>query len=330
MITQTLPKGFVVRHPTMDDMEAALNVFQACEVALDGVVETTLDDMRIWWQYPTLDLSKDIWLVLSPEEKIVAVADMRQDEHARIYTDANVLPEYYGRGIGTYLLRLMEERAYEHLSLATPGVRVSTLSWIHAKNAAAPSLLEKHGFKRIRTSWRMGIELHEVPPAPVWAEGIQLVTLASNMDLMLAVYEADEESFQDHWGHMPHTFEEFEHWEAKREHFDPSLWFIAMDGNEVAGVCLCADENESGGWVHSLGVRRQWRRKGIGLAFLYHAFGEFYRRGVHNVYLGVDAHSLTGATRLYKRAGMHVVRQYNIYEKELRAGRELSTQSVDV
>ena len=82
--------------------------------------------------------------------------------------------------------------------------------------------------------------------------------------------------------------------------------------------------------MNSLAIRRQWRRRGIGLAFLYHAFGEFYRREIHNVYLGVDAQSLTGATRLYERAGMHVVRQYNTYEKELRAGRELSTQSVDV
>src|SRR5579863_6133723 len=158
MMTQTLPKGFVVRHPTMDDVEAALNVLQACEIALDSVAETTLDDMRMWWQYPKLDLSKDAWLVLSPEGQVVAVADMNQDEHARIYTGADVLPTYCGRGIGTHLLRLMEERAHEHMSLAAPDVRVDMLSWIHAKNTVAPFLLEKHGFKRIRASWRMGIE----------------------------------------------------------------------------------------------------------------------------------------------------------------------------
>lgn len=329
-MTQTLPKGFVVRHPTMDDAEAGLNVFQACEIALDGVAETTLDDMRQWWQYPKLDLAKDVWLVFSPEGQVVAVADVHQDEHARMYIGADVLPTYRGRGIGTYLQHLMEERAHEYMLLAAPDVRVYMLSWIHAKDIVTSSLLEKHGFKYIRASWRMGIELHEAPLTPLWSQGIRLVTLASNTELLHAVYGADEESFQDHWGHMPHTFEEFEHWEVKREHFDPSLWFIAMDGNEVAGICLCADEKEAGGWVHSLGIRRQWRRKGIGLAFLYHAFGEFYRRGIHNVYLGVDAQSLTGATRLYERAGMHVVRQYSTYEKELRAGRELSTQSVAV
>jgi hypothetical protein len=33
--------------------------------------------------------------------------------------------------------------------------------------------------------------------------------------------------------------------------------------------------------------------------------------------LGVDAASLTGATRLYEKAGMHVTRRYDTYEKVL-------------
>ena len=69
--------------------------------------------------------------------------------------------------------------------------------------------------------------------------------------------------------------------------------------------------------------------KGLALAILYHLFGEFYRRGIKRVGLGVDADSLTGATRLYEKAGMHTFRQYNAYEKELRSGRDLTTQQVD-
>jgi mycothiol synthase len=36
------------------------------------------------------------------------------------------------------------------------------------------------------------------------------------------------------------------------------------------------------------------------------------------VALGVDSESLTGATRLYERAGMRVERLYSVYRKELR------------
>ena len=46
--------------------------------------------------------------------------------------------------------------------------------------------------------------------------------------------------------------------------------------------------------------------------------------------LDVDAESLTGATRLYEKAGMRVVHQDNQYQKELRAGIELSVEVLEV
>jgi ribosomal protein S18 acetylase RimI-like enzyme len=105
-----------------------------------------------------------------------------------------------------------------------------------------------------------------------------------------------------------------------------------MDGNEIAAVCLCrptSHDDPDMAWVNTLGVRRPWRRQGLALALLHDTFGHFYRDGQKRVGLGVDASSLTGATRLYEKAGMHVSRQYDTYEKELRSGRDLSTQSVE-
>ena len=330
MITESLPRGFTIRRPTMDDMQATLELTNACETAREGKAETTLNDMRLWWGMANFNVATDAWAVFSPEGKMVGFASVDAQEHARIYSGGDVLPEYRGRGIGTHLLRLNEQRAQAHLVEAAPDVRVYILSWVDEKDVATAHLLEKHDYKVIRSSWRMNIKLDSTPPEPAWPERITIQTLADDMSLFHAVFEADEEAFEDHWGHMPMKFEEWEHWTSKRENYDPSLWFLAMDGDQIAGVALCQDDKENGAWVHSLGIRRLWRRKGLGLALLHHAFGEFYRRGLYDVYLGVDAQSLTGATRLYERAGMHVVRRANTYEKELRAGRELSTQSVDI
>ncbi len=113
------------------------------------------------------------------------------------------------------------------------------------------------------------------------------------------------------------------------QNFDPTLWFLAFDGDEIAGASLCTYQMDYG-WVDTLAVRRPWRRKGLGLALLHHSFGEFYRRGTYNVGLTVDSQNLTGATRLYERAGMHVARIYVSYEKELRAGIEMSTQAIPI
>ena len=105
------------------------------------------------------------------------------------------------------------------------------------------------------------------------------------------------------------------------EDIDPSLWYIAWDGDQIAGFAL--DRYRNGhGWVGTLGVRRPWRKHGLGLALLYHSFGEFYKRGKQTASLGVDAANPTGATRLYQKAGMHVAAEYVSYEKELRPGLE--------
>jgi mycothiol synthase len=145
------------------------------------------------------------------------------------------------------------------------------------------------------------------------------------------------DSFRDHWGYVESPFEEeFEQWKHHMENddgFEPSLWFLAMEGDQVAGISLCrekANDDEDMGWVSTLGVRRPWRKRGLGLALLQHSFVDLHRRGKKRVGLGVDAESLTGATRLYEKAGMKPdpQRQYSIFEKELRPGIDLTTREV--
>jgi hypothetical protein len=55
----------------------------------------------------------------------------------------------------------------------------------------------------------------------------------------------------------------------------------------------------------------------------------FWQRAQKAVLLGVDANSLTGATRLYEKVGMHIVHEWHMYHKELRPGIDLSQQAID-
>jgi mycothiol synthase len=171
-----------------------------------------------------------------------------------------------------------------------------------------------------------------VPEAEL-PEGITLRTYHPEFDAE-AVYRAQNDSFRDHFGFVEAPFEEglkrFKHfWED--ESSDPTLLFLAMDGDEIAGINLCRPhsfEDPEMGWVGTLGVRRPWRKHGLGLALLRHSFNEFYRRGKRKVGLGVDAQNLTGALRLYEKAGMHVHQTFDQYEKELRPGTEISVESL--
>jgi ribosomal protein S18 acetylase RimI-like enzyme len=113
----------------------------------------------------------------------------------------------------------------------------------------------------------------------------------------------------------------FEDWMANESgDLLPELSFLAMAGDQVAAVVLCK-VHMGNGKVLWLGVRPAFRRLGLGMALLHQAFGEFYRRGLARVELRVDAENVTGATRVYERAGMRVTHRFDICGKELRAGR---------
>ena len=96
---------------------------------------------------------------------------------------------------------------------------------------------------------------------------------------------------------------------------------MAWDGDRIAGCALCRPK-QGIGWVGSLSVRRPWRKQGLGLGLLNHAFRQLFQRGYSTIGLMVDAANPTGATRLYERAGMQIANQLVTYEKELRPGLE--------
>jgi mycothiol synthase len=319
---------FRVRPPVMSDLEAVHRLHEVCDIAEYGAPDITLEELRTVWLGPGFNLAADAWMVIAPGDKLVGYADVEHREHVRTYTFMRVLPEFAGQGIEEHLLHLAEEWTQRHISLAKPGVRVTLNSWTSNQNDAAQRSFERSGFKEVRRSWRMEIEMSQAPNAPEWADHVTVRTFKLEQDDR-AVFAAVDEAFQDHWGYMKGNYEEWRHWTIERENFDPSLWFLAFDGDEIAGASLCTYQMDDG-WVDTLAVRRPWRRKGLGMALLLHSFGEFYRRGKNKVGLGVDSQNLTGATRLYERAGMHVARTYISYEKELRAGVELSTQTIPI
>ncbi len=321
-----LPEKYILRRPTLDDVGAILEVMQAYELTKLGRIRSSEKEIRQYWEFPGHDPEQDYWVVLSPENRLIAITLVGHlPPGSNLFCGPCVHPDYSDLGIYDYLLALSEERARALISQAPPEARVSLGTWTPEKDLQAHSSLERAGFMHIRSNWLMEIVMDAPPPVPAWPANLELRPYTP--DLLRAVFEADDDAFRDHWGHMPGDFEMWQHWMVRRESFDPSLWFLIFDGEEIAGFALCSfDRGEA--WVGELGVRRAWRRQGLGLAFLQYAFGEFYRRGQRRVVLNVDSENLTGAIRLYTRAGMHPIRQMNIHEKELRPGVELSTRDI--
>lgn len=329
MTATALPDTFTVRAPTLGDVDEITALVQAQEIAEYGEIEMEREILIDEWQKTNLET--DAWVVVeaaSPDGtggRIVGYADLTDRGHVQFHSWAVTHPERLGRGIATHLLSRIEQRARERVQEAPEGVRVTLHNWVANVNAPARELLERSGYAVVRHYWRMAIEMTEEPPAPAWPEGMSLRTFERDRDEH-ATFDALEEGFSDHWGFIPGDFDKWVK-DTQSESFNPSLWFLAVDGEAIAGLALCSRLSLLP-WVDKLIVRRAWRQRGLGLALLHHAFGEFWRRGWPKAVLGVDAGSLTGATRLYERAGMVADRQWDRYAKELRPGKELEVTTI--
>jgi len=332
-----LPEGFTARGAVLEDVDEALKLYNRWSQSV--IHEDEITDavaIRTEWVSPGFDPTQDIRLVFAPNGEMVGYVEVwttsKPPVHPWIW--ARVDPRYEGLGIGIWLLTWGEERAKKALDKVPADLRFAPQVGTYQEAETSKKLFADVGYHRIRSSYNMRINMDTPPADPEWPAGITLRIFNPETD-MAAVYRAVDESFRDHYGYVDVPFEEglerFKHFMTGYEGFDPTLWFLAMDGDEIAGICLCrshAYDNPDVGYINTLGVLRNWRKRGIGLALLRHSFGELYRRGKRMAGLGVDAENLTGALHLYESAGMYVHQAFERFEKEIRPGREISVQSL--
>ena len=254
----------------------------------------TEERIRRAWDAPGVDMERDSRVAVEHGEIVGFAAVAVEDVHTWI--------EVNGKG------------APALLDWAKPLARGRVYSGGWQQDDEVRAALLDHGFSLVRHSYRMAIDLDGERPEPRWPDGIAVRSFREGDGH--AVYEAHMETFEDSWEHTRQPYEEWSHWLLERPGFDPELWVLAAAGDDLAGIALCRvhDDDPNTGWVAILGVRRPWRRQGLGRALLYESFRRLAERGCSRAVLGVDASSLTGANRLYENAGMQVVATFDIYE----------------
>jgi mycothiol synthase len=308
----------------MDDVPAVTKLLNDAEIADWGAPDYTEDELRDDWEQYGGDPGKAITLVVAPDGNFAGYISFIDNGDGAFEADGYAHPAHVGKGIGTWLIQESERRAYDILAGMPSAQRATIRSFTAGSNPRAVDLLAHEGYDAIRHFWRMRINFDGPPAKPVWPEGLRVADARPGIDER-AIYDASEEAFTDHFQFGPRP--DFETWERqrKRHGFDPSLWTVVWDGDQIAAVGLARMTAEGTGWISILGVRRPWRGKGLGRAILLHLFNQFHERGIPSVALGVDAANPTGATRLYESAGMRVIRNYVLFEKVLREGKQHSS-----
>ncbi len=323
MTNSQVPQGYTLRAATMDDLEAVTKlVYDVCLDGGDTSIAYSTEELKEIWEDPNLVLETDTWVVTTDTGRVVGYEEFYNvDAHAYMVGDGYVHPKFMGKGIGTAMLRAINKRADVEMKKASPELRVYIRNGMGIGDTVARKMHEAEGYAPVRFSWKMAIELDEAPPKSTLPEGIELRPFNEEAHAQL-VYEAHEEAFSKNWGHAFIPFEEWKRRHIETSEYNPELWFVLWDGNEIAGYAVNHHKSDAG-YVSILGVRPAWRKRGLGLVLLNNTFSAFYARGTNKIGLAVDASSPTGATRLYKRAGMSVSSEYVSYERELRAGCDL-------
>lgn len=295
-----------VSEATEADSSRIATILNAITQEQYGESDLTEAEVRTWFAHDELEV------ILAEENgEVVGYGDRwREEERDRSWLDVRARAGQTDAGAA-----LLAE--FELRSALDVDRGALSMGYVSSVDETMRGVFEAAGYESIRASYRMSLALYTLAPAE-WPEGISVGTFRPEDETV--VHAAHQESFRDHWEHKDETIEKWRKWMIGSPQFDPSLWFVARDGEEVAGISLCtihSSGDPAHGFCRVLAVRRPWRRRGLALALLRHSFVEMAKRGMKRASLGVDAENLTGAVALYEHAGMHVERRSDCYSKPL-------------
>lgn len=278
-----------------------------------------------WLDHPSnMDLAEDM-LIAEVDGEPVAYAEagweLDNDGGHDYSTWGQVHPDWRRRGLGTAMLRWVEERQARVAATHPAGVEKRMQSWVNDTEVGRIALLEGQGYATVRYDYEMERpNLDEIPDLPL-PEGIELRP-AHEEDLR-RFFETEVEVFRDHWGAIDDSDAAFEQMRADPRR-DMGLWVVAWQGDEIVGQVLNRIDREANlelglkrGWVNSVGVRAPWRRRGIARALVARSLRVLRDAGMTTAGLGVDAENAHGALGVYESVGFAVARSGRVYRKPL-------------
>lgn len=300
-----MPSGLVLRPASLQD--AALVVEMSNEDAAEtgsaevATVETTLHE----WRTPGFDVARCIRIAeldgevaghcwVWPEKEVL---------HGGGYTRAHLR----GRGVGTAMMDWMFATAREIR-------RGRFYSGASSARPEAEVMLKERGMTYERTFLRMVHRAPAMAPEPRWPAGIEPRALQGD-ELLDAFIAAHDGSFIDHWEFTPADRTD---WAHRLSEEDPSLWFVAFSGEQVAGMNrLRLSGDGRAGLLGPIGTTRAFRGIGLGRALLRHGMRTVAAKGAEQVQLGVDSINPTGAVRLYESEGFERTTEFRLYVSSL-------------
>lgn len=304
------------------DLQAIADLINACE-AVDQLDEgTSVSELRLEFDSPSLDKARDLCLWSDTECRLIGFAQLSIPQSDRVIDGSlwfRVHPAARGGNVETQIVSWGEERMRSVSQ--ERGVSVKLRSGTRDDKADRIALLEGCGFTPDRYFLTMKRSLAEPILERGFPAGFTLRQVNGEQDAQPWV-ELHNQSFIDHWNHHDLTLENYKYWLTDPD-YRPELDLIAIapDGT-FAAYCYCyisSEDNErtgrNEGWIAMLGTRRGFRRIGLGRAMLLAGMHQLKVAGVEEALLGVDAENPSGAKQLYESVGFRQVYTWISYVK---------------
>lgn len=314
-----LPGGLVARPLTPHDVPVATAIIRAVDISASGASSTNEAECHDMFAEPECRWGAGAALIERGDQAVALLVTFDGVQVGRgWHLDVYIRPGDPGERA---LRRAMISAglAEGQQRWAAPAVAGTVgQEGLVAKTACFPAEVDlladlaSFGFAEVRRFWRMAIRHDGAPLAIGLPEGYTLrpVQVDDGDDRRLLHHVATT-CFADHYDFAPVAYDPW--WqalEARTE--DPSQWWFAETGGQVAGYVRGSDRfaSEGMGYVASLGVLRAHRGRGLAGALLRSRFADDAARGRAGTLLHVDSASPTGATRVYESAGMVVDEVY--------------------
>jgi len=309
----------------LEKIVALINAIDAIEKIEDG---TSVEEIRNEIEMPGVNATENVFVAEDERGSLVGYGWSRlvhEPSEDSFRTSFVVHPALHQTDLGTRLLTQMYTRAQERqVEYQSQVVNFHTL--VNARERERLAVVQAFGMLELRRFWQMVRPLDAPIDPPRFSDGIVTRAYRVNED-DARVNDAVNEAFRDHFGHSENSLESWKHF-VSQPSFRSDLTLIAEDArtHEIAGFSINVVNTKENarlgiarGWVELLGVRRAWRKQGLGTALLMQVMQNFRDAGLTQAALGCDSENITGATRIYERVGFGVNKTRIAFRKTVRS-----------